>query len=73
MLRFVRETAQRGALAGGLAGLVVGVDLDDVTHAVQFIAVVVAAVGGAGLADVPARVAVVVTPPLSQPWRLEAP
>jgi len=55
----VRKAAQAGALLG-LAGLVVGVDLDDEALGVHLVAVVVAAVGGgAGLAVVPAQVLVV--------------
>ena len=58
---FVCKAAQRGALFGH-AGLVIGVDLDDVAHAVHLVAVVVAAVGRrTGLAVVPALVLVVGT------------
>jgi hypothetical protein len=68
----VRKAAQAGALLG-LAGLVVGVDLDDVALGVHLVAVVVAAVGGgAGLAVVPAQV-LSSAPPVSQPWRDAAP
>jgi hypothetical protein len=55
----VRKAAQRRAL-GGLAGLVVGVDLHHVAEAVHLVAVVVAAVGrGTGAGVDPACVAVV--------------
>ena len=56
---FVREAAQGGALLGG-SGLVVGVDLNDVAHAVHFVAIVIAAVHrSAQLAVVPALVLVI--------------